>query len=121
MIRLKSRHGGDQRGSDSAVGTPAEPVQTAIIDDDTAEDAAIEDETAADVTAEADADVSEIGTEPDASDDRPASHPVAAVARLRTAARPGCAARVSCGLPEMAGHLAPGRHSCPRGIRAGGH
>jgi len=71
MIRLKSRHGGDQRGIDSAVETPAEPVQTAIIDDDTAEDAAIEDETAADVTADADAEVSEIATEPDASDDEP--------------------------------------------------
>jgi Mce-associated membrane protein len=65
MIRLKSRHGG------SATETHAEPVQTAIIDDDTAEDTAIEDETAADVTAEADAEVSEIGTEPDASDDEP--------------------------------------------------
>src|SRR5271155_715479 len=64
MIRLKSRHGGDQRGIDSAVETPAEPVQTAIIDDDTAEDAA-------DVTADADAEVSEIATEPDASDDEP--------------------------------------------------
>jgi Mce-associated membrane protein len=69
VIRLKSRHGGEQRGVGSASETPAEPVQTAIIDDDTAEDAAIEDETAADVTAEADAEVGEIGTEADASDD----------------------------------------------------
>jgi Mce-associated membrane protein len=69
MIRLKSRHGGDQRGVGSAPETPAEPVQTAIIDDDTAEDAAIEDETAADVTAEADAEVSETSTERYASDD----------------------------------------------------
>src|ERR1700736_6388683 len=56
MIRLKSRHAGDRRGIGSAVETPAEPVQTAIIEDETAED---------------DAEVSEIGTEPDASDDEP--------------------------------------------------
>jgi Mce-associated membrane protein len=71
MIRLKSRHAGERRGIGSEVDTPAEPVQTAIIEDETAEDAAIEDETAADATAEDDADVSEIGTEPDAADDEP--------------------------------------------------
>src|SRR3979490_1847127 len=71
MIRLKSRHAGDRRGIGSAVETPAEPVQTAIIEDETAEDATVEDETAADATAEDDAEVSEIGTEPDASDDEP--------------------------------------------------
>ena len=48
MIRLKSRHAGDQG--------PAEPVQTAITEDETAEDAT---------------EVSEIDTGPDASDDEP--------------------------------------------------
>jgi Mce-associated membrane protein len=48
-------------------------VQTEVVDDDIAEDAAIEDETAADVTAEADAEVSEISTEPDESDDEPSA------------------------------------------------
>jgi Mce-associated membrane protein len=71
MIRLKSRHAGDQRGIGSAVETPAEPVQTAIIEDETTEDATVEDETAADATAEDDTEVSEIGTEPDAADDEP--------------------------------------------------
>jgi len=52
MIRLKSRHAGE---------TPSEPVQSAIVEDETAEDATVEDETAED-----DAEVSEIGTEPDA-------------------------------------------------------
>ena len=71
MIRLKSRHAGDQKGIGSEMETPAEPVQTAIIEDETAEDATVEDGTAADATAAADAEVSEIGTEPDASDDEP--------------------------------------------------
>jgi Mce-associated membrane protein len=71
MIRLKSRHAGDQKGIGSEMETPAEPVQTAIIEDETAEDATVEDETAADATAEDDAEVSEIGTEPDAADDEP--------------------------------------------------
>jgi Mce-associated membrane protein len=53
MIRLTSRH--------TEAETPAEPVQTAII----------EDETAADATAEDDTEVSEFGTEPDAADDEP--------------------------------------------------
>src|SRR6516165_7623060 len=57
MIRLKSRHAGE---------TPSEPVQSAIVEDETAEDATVEDETAED-----DAEVSEIGTEPDAADDEP--------------------------------------------------
>ena len=48
MIRLKSRHAGDQG--------PAEPVKTAITEDETAEDAT---------------EVSEIDTGPDASDDEP--------------------------------------------------
>ena len=61
MIRLKSRHAGE---------TPSEPVQSAIV----------EDETAADVTAEADAEVSEIGTEPDAADDEP---PARGLRRIR--------------------------------------
>src|SRR5271163_4260750 len=71
MIRLKSRHAGDQRDVDPAVETPAESVQPAIIEDEIAGDATVEGETAADVTAAADAEVSEIGTEPDASDDEP--------------------------------------------------
>jgi Mce-associated membrane protein len=62
MIRLKSRHTGE---------TPAGPVQTTIIEDEIGDDATIEDETAADATAEDGADVSEIGTEADASDDEP--------------------------------------------------
>src|ERR1700758_297944 len=67
MIRLKSRHTGE---------TPAGPVQTTITEDEIGDDATVEDETAADVTAEADAadddaDVSESGTEADASDDEP--------------------------------------------------
>jgi len=57
MIRLKSRHAGE---------TPSEPVQSAIVEDEIAEDATVEDETAED-----DAEVSEIGTEPDAADDEP--------------------------------------------------
>ncbi|MDT5260433.1 MAG: Mce-associated rane protein, partial [Mycobacterium sp.] len=71
MIRLKSHHAGDQKGIGSEMETPAEPVQTAIIEDETAEDATVEDETDADATAEDDAEVSEIGTEPDAADDEP--------------------------------------------------
>jgi Mce-associated membrane protein len=55
MTRLKSRHTGDQRGIGSAVETPAEPMQTAIVENETAED---------------DTEVSEIGTEPDAADDK---------------------------------------------------
>ena len=67
MIRLKSRHTGE---------TPAGPVQTTITEDEIGDDATVEDETAADVTAEDDAaeddaDVSESGTEADASDDEP--------------------------------------------------
>ena len=58
MSRLKSRQAGE---------TPAEPVQSAIVEDETAEDATVEDETAED-----DAEVSEIGTEPDAADEPPA-------------------------------------------------
>jgi Mce-associated membrane protein len=61
MIRLKSRHAGDQKGIGSEVETPAEPVQTAIIEDENAKDATVED----------DAEVSEIGAEPDAADDEP--------------------------------------------------
>jgi Mce-associated membrane protein len=61
MIRLKSRHAGDQKGIGSEVETPAEPVQTAIIEDKNAKDATVED----------DAEVSEIGAEPDAADDEP--------------------------------------------------
>jgi Mce-associated membrane protein len=71
VIRLKSRHAGDQKGIGSEMETPAEPVQTAIIEDETAQDAPVEDKTAADATAEDDTEVSEIGTEPDAADDEP--------------------------------------------------
>jgi Mce-associated membrane protein len=66
MIRVKSRHAGDHSGIDSAVETPAEPVQAAIIEDETAKDLAVED-----ATAEGDAEVSEFRTEPDAADDEP--------------------------------------------------
>jgi Mce-associated membrane protein len=67
MIRLKSRHGGE---------TPAEPRQTAIIGDETAEEKTAEDATAADEatadeTVDDDAEVSENGTESDAADDGP--------------------------------------------------
>jgi Mce-associated membrane protein len=71
MIRLKSRHAGDHKGIGSEVETPAEPVQAAIIEDEAAEDATVEAEAAADARAENDAEVSEIGTEPDAADDEP--------------------------------------------------
>jgi len=73
MIRLKSRHAGDQKGIGPEMETPAEPVQTAVIEDETAQDATKEDETAADATAEDDTEVSETGTEPDgANDESPA-------------------------------------------------
>jgi Mce-associated membrane protein len=71
MIRLKSRHAGDQKGIGSEMETPAEAVQTAIIEDETAEDATVADETAPDATAEDDTEVSETGTEPDGADDEP--------------------------------------------------
>jgi Mce-associated membrane protein len=63
MIRLKSRHAGDQKGS--GMKTPAEPVQTAIIEDETAVD---------------DTEVSEIDTAPNASDDEP---PARGLRRIR--------------------------------------
>jgi Mce-associated membrane protein len=71
MIRLKSRQAGDQKGIGSEMETPAEPVQTAIIEDETAQDATVADETAADTTAKDDTEVSETGTEPDGADDEP--------------------------------------------------
>jgi Mce-associated membrane protein len=70
MIRLKSRHAADQGDTDSAVDTPAEPVQAATA----------EDETVVDATAEDDAEVSEIDTGPDASDDEP---PARGLRRIR--------------------------------------
>jgi Mce-associated membrane protein len=80
MIRLKSRHAGDQKGIGAEMEKPAEPVQTAVIEDETADDATVEDETAEDETAVDDTEVSEIDTAPNASDDEP---PARGLRRIR--------------------------------------
>jgi Mce-associated membrane protein len=51
VIRLKSRHAGDQSGIDSATETPAEPVQSATVAD-TMADKTVEDETEVTQTSE---------------------------------------------------------------------
>lgn len=72
MIRLKSRRPGDQKGIGSEAETRAEPVQPAIIEDETAENAIGEDEAAANAAAENDAEDSDIDTGPGAADEPPA-------------------------------------------------